>query len=374
MTKKILFLYRSDSKNKYGGDLSLLQKYSEVFEDIGFRITITSDPFFNISTFDLIFSANIDRPYENFVMLQRCLVKKIPFCIYTLHHPLLGYNQYLRSKQVYGLRKIFAICSLYNFYFYESMANFGRVFKKINLFSWKYIFGFYAKYASNYILRKSSLVLVSNQNELMVLEKDLGIKIQHHAVLPHFFDLPNTLDYPRKIKKTVICAGRLEPRKNQISVLKLAKLFPDFTFTFIGDTSPYSVEYSNKFQNELKKYKNVTHIEFLDLINLKEIFKSAEIFISLSFFEVVSLTELEAYSAYCKMMVSVNSYFRHFNPDEGVVFVNPEDEDVIENTFRILSNLKISYAKRKNSLMNDKIQDMSSKKIKSNLKRLFRNL
>jgi glycosyltransferase involved in cell wall biosynthesis len=371
MKKNILFLYRSDSKKKHGGDLSLLKKYSEILEEIGFSITITSDPFFNISTTDIVFSANIDRPYENFIMLQRCLVKKIPFCIYTLHHPLSGYNQYLRSKQVYGMRKIFAAFSLYNFYYYESMANFGRVFKKFSLLSWKYIFGFYAKYASNYILKKSSLVLVSSDNELILLEKDLGIKIQRHAVLPHFFDLPIILDYPQKIKKTVICAGRIEPRKNQISVLKLAKLFPDFTFTFIGDASPYAVEYSNKFQNELKKYKNVNYIKFLDLKKLKKIFRSAEIFISLSFFEVVSLTELEAYSAYCKMIVSKSSYFRYIKPDEGVVFVNPEDEGVIENTFRNLSNFKISNNKRKNSLLNGKIRDMSSKNIKNNLKTLF---
>lgn len=374
MKKNILFLYRSDSKKKHGGDLSLLQKYSEILEEIGFSITITSDPFFNISTTDIVFCANIDRPYENFIMLQRCLVKKIPFCIYTLHHPLLGYNQYLRSKQVYGMRKIFAAFSLYNFYYYESMANLGRVFKKFSLLSWKYIFGFYAKYASNYILKKSSLVLVSSHNEFISLEQDLDIKIKRHAVLPHFFDLPSILDYPHKIKKTVICAGRIEPRKNQISVLKLAKLFPDFSFTFIGDTSPNAVEYSNRFQNELKKYKNVKYIKFLDLKKLKKIFKSAEIFISLSFFEVVSLTELEAYSAHCKMIISKNSYFRYIDPDDGVVFVDPEDERGIENTFLNLSNFKISNTKRKNSLMNDKIRDMSSKNIKNNLKTLFSNI
>ena len=120
-------------------------------------------------------------------------------------------------------------------------------------------------------------------------------------------------DYiPRKSRPPIILwVGSMKTRKDPLSFLKLAKLFPEATFKLIG--GPGNDEaYYNRIKNESKKIKNVQFLGYIPPHEIKKYYEEASIFINTSSSEGFPNTFIEAWIRY----VPVVSLY--IDPDESI--------------------------------------------------------
>lgn len=370
MKYEILLHLRQDGFAKRGGDTSLIESFSKVLKEQGYEVVIMNSPFCDLENIRCVISINFDRPFESCILLNRTLKKNVPFIIYTLHHPMQGVKDYISSDYLKGARKKISDACCKNVYCYETSI---LIMKLISSFDYRYIK--YLKFLSvrfsqRFIIKNANLLLTVNEFEKNMIEFDSGIKVDKYKFLPHFFEL-NSLTDVEKEEKLVVCAGRIEPRKNQQLVIKLARRFPDCRFVFVGSASPTALEYYDQCIELSKAVDNIEFESHLDMSALRELMSKAELFISLSYFEVVSLTELEAYSQYCKMLLSNQSYISHFIGSDSVAFVDVNDEDSVLSKFEELLMVDLVPGVRADALMNSKFDSMSKSKISSSLKQII---
>lgn len=340
-------LKRSDFRTKFGGDLTLINLFKEIFLTMDCHVVETIDPFCDLTGFDCVFAVNIDRTFENYILLRRCLEGKVAFLLYTLHHPSKGMNAYVNSRHLFGFRRWIAILSGRNFLSYKTLLSHADFVLKGKFRKLPYIKGLHAFYGMKFLVRNSTRVLVSTTVEKQHMENDFDLAIKNAHVVPHCFQMSRSALPHSKKSGLVLCAGRIEPRKNQMQILEVADQLKEYHFIFAGAASPTAPAYCQQFFARADKLENVSTVDFLPLDELRSLLRKAEIFVSASYSEVVSLIELEAYSQYCKMVLSQYSYIQeHIGPD-SVVFVDPDSPGGIGQGIVGLSRQAINVDKRR---------------------------
>jgi len=370
--KSILILSRSDSAEKYGGDLFLLHSFKKILVNSGYNVKDECDCLCSLDGIDAVFAINLDRPFENYIMLQRCQKKNIKFFIYTLHHPINGIEKYLSSEYLSGIRGVVSFLSCRNFFAYESLVSLLRLVSSNKFSYYLYSFGVISKYSMKALLNKSTCLLVANELEKEAIENELSVVVERYEILPHIYDPHKTYkSMPVKKDRLIVCAGRIEPRKNQLGLLDVVSDLEEYEFVFVGGSNPTAKSYHDVFTNRADKLKNVTVIDFMPLEDLRLLLENAEVFISLSYFEVVSLTELEAYSLFCKMVLTENSYIKEHISGSSVKYVDPGDYDKIVKSIKALSEHELDFEERKSIVYGPKIKDLSLNSVSERLNRVM---
>jgi glycosyltransferase involved in cell wall biosynthesis len=323
---KILIHLRSDADAKHGGDVALARQYKRILEDGGHSVDITTSSLAFEGHYDLALTFNLDRPFEPAQFIDNCNKNNIPVMIYALHHPTAGVAQYLKFGTK-GLRRVFAMLAGCRPALYESILALVKVasgqMKIQRAANLKFL---YASIAQRFILNNVNTILVSTQMELSKTAEEFQVAQDRFAVVPHILDIaPVSSPLPTGPERQidVICAGRFESRKNQLLVARLARKMTTTKFVFVGTPSSTEARYFAEFQAEIAGLDNVAYYPSLPLDELRAMFRNARLFISLSWFEVVSLTEMEAMACGCHLLVGKNSYAEYFTGDRAI-FVEPD--------------------------------------------------
>lgn len=329
--KKILFVQRPDSEEKNGGDHTLLLYYKSVIES---KLKIDCQMYHNgieIRQFNYVFFFNIDRPVYYSDIVDKCIQYNIPYVIYTLHHPEKGISTYLKYG-TYGIRKLIAIASKNNPIQYEKYLSILK-----NTFNFKFEFSFDLRKIQRKIIANATYVLTSSELESLEIQNDIGKG--NFMILPHYYEKKQC--HEDKVQNLIVCAGRIESRKNQMHVLNIAHLNKDKEFIFIGNFNKTDSKYINKFKKKQKLLSNVKIINGLDKNEYYQYLCKAEVFISLSYFEVISLVELDAFSAGCKMIVGNQSYIKEFISGEDIRMLDFKEYKNLDYHLKTLANKQV---------------------------------
>lgn len=302
------------------------RQYKALLERAGHTVTTTMSTAPFDGAYDAAMTFNLDRPFESAQFAAHCRARGIPLMLYSLHHPPAGVAHYLRDGST-GFRRVCARLAGWRPDAYESLLTLikvlGRKFKPDTLADLRYISTVRAQRA---LLRDTAVVLSSSQSEASAIRTGHHQPHLQYAVVPHILEslgepAPASMP-PRDID--VLCAGRIESRKNQLRVAQLARRFPGKHFVFIGTPSPSESAYFAAFKAEIADQPNVAYFASMPLEQLRAMFRRSRIFISLSWFEVVSLTEMEAYASGCELLVGRYSYAAEF-ARSGATYIAPDD-------------------------------------------------
>lgn len=377
MSKKILFVIRCDSSKKHGGDLSLMAHFEKIVSRLGFEVIIKKTPFASLHNVAAVFSINIDRPVESYILAKRCKEQNTPFYLYTLHHPMEGVEAYLKEIEFKGVRGLISFLTKNLFLYYESTLSILRAVGNKQFRTFLYPKAFIVSYSIKFLINNSHLV-VTGEQEKKNIEKDFKTKLNRYTYIPHVFstciDVKNIKE--KRSNGVVVCAGRIEPRKNQINALEVAKKLPKNQFIFVGSGNPSAQSYFYEFKSRARNLQNVTIKDSVSIHELRRLLSSAEFFMSLSFFEVVSLTEVEAYLANCKMVVCKYSYlsdFIDFNESE-VQFVSPINSYEAVNAIKKLSKESARTKDRVDFIDKGKVKIMAEEGIQLKFKKMLMEL
>jgi len=157
------------------------------------------------------------------------------------------------------------------------------------------------------VLEMSDAVLVQTVREAGDLKRTFSVDFKWEKVLNgvgEAFINPKPFKNPFDFEDYIMCVGRIEPRKNQLNVIKGVKKFREETgldvkLVLIGKVSPSKhFEYNFLINKLLRKNKWIIRLDnSINYSDLPSYYHFAKVCVSASWFETTGLTSLEA--LYC---------------------------------------------------------------------------
>jgi glycosyltransferase involved in cell wall biosynthesis len=314
----IQLLLRNDFPKKSGGDLVLARQYELALADSGHNAQIQP-----LSRRALEQGAgvahlfNVDRYFEFAASASALQRAGRPYVVSPVHHPL-SHVDYFESKVRSGALKVVSALGRSPFgrerIKHVVRGHSGRSIAESLLND--------PRASISQALRDASLVVVQAPSELDELERTFGADVRGRAVW-----IPNGVSYEAgpQISGTrdidVLVAGRIEERKNQLGIARALAGTP-WNVTFVGANNPRNASYTRKFHRLLGEYENLRHVPHVSLDELRQMYVRSKVFLSASFFEVVSLAELEAVAYGCQLISATSGYLRDYLGDLAT-YVDP---------------------------------------------------
>lgn len=328
---KVLFQSRLDLFNKKGGDTVQILETKKALEALGVSVVIDNSINPNVSEFDIIHVFNLDWVCEPYLQISNAKKQKKPVVLSPIHHSLLEFEKYENLNR-YGLVKLgnFIISS-------QEKRDIARnILKGVQNLS-----KLYPAIVQAFMgIRKQQYLSVSLANHILVQTELEAKDLKNDYKTNNFpwtkvvngidtkkFSAGSNLKVPSE--NTILCVGRIEPRKNQIS---LAKAFIkaqeqgtilDYKLVFVGGVNNNHPTYHLEFNKLIKQNSNIVHLGFVEQEKLCEIYKKSKVYALSSWFETTGLVFLEAVSCGIKSIVASGDRAKEYL-EENAIYCNPE--------------------------------------------------
>lgn len=303
---KVLFCIREDYYRNFAGDSMQLIKTVKYLKKKNVDVDINTGNIYNYSNYDIVHLFNIIRMKDTYI--------------------------YYRIAKYYG--KIIVLSPIY-----WNLEKYYRFIKdEHSILLWNK-----GNLKRREILEGCDMIYPNSQLEGEILCKDFSINIPYTVVyngIEANCNIPK-FNFKKKygLKDYILCSARICRRKNQIVLSKLSKYF-NYKFVFIGNVN------DKKYFEECMKYKNVKYLGFMNRYNLYNAYRYAKVHILPSYIETPGLSSLEAASAGCNIISTIEGssveYFR-----DKCVYCDPYDEHSVKRSLEIALNKKRDYKLKK---------------------------
>jgi glycosyltransferase involved in cell wall biosynthesis len=302
---KVLMLGRIGLMEARGGDRIQVENTASELRKLGVEVDIRTDMKFKPWDYDLIHVFQLDWTPETYLYAKKVIKYKKPLVLSPIHHNVEEVKKF-DDEFVFDFRRL----SKFLFKDQFNRDTFKNVYRAI--FNPKMIIptlcsifvGF--KNSQRKILEMADVVLVQTVKEAEDLKRTFDIDFKWHKVLNGVgkaFIEPKKYENKFKFENYIICVGRIEPRKNQTSIIEAVKRFrdeekKDVQLVLIGQMSLIKhFEFNNLMKGYFKKYDWIHHVNGVSYNDMPSYYHFAKVCVSASWFETTGLTSLEA--LYC---------------------------------------------------------------------------
>lgn len=297
-------LLRNDFPQKSGGDLVLARQFEQALANSGHNVRLQP-----LSKRAMVEGAgvahifNVDRYFEFASSAAILQGGDRPYVVSPIHHPLADVNYFESSVRSGAMGVLSRV----------SRGPFGR--ERIK----HVIRGLGGRSIAESLLadpmasirrglQNASLVVLQAPSELDQLQRNFGVELKGKAVwVPNGVAFENGPQISGARDIDVLVAGRIEERKNQLMIARALGGTP-WQVTFVGANNPRNISYTEKFHRHIGEFKNLRHVPHVSLEELRQMYARSKVFLSASFFEVVSLAELEAVAYGCQLISGTSGY------------------------------------------------------------------
>ena len=326
---KVLMQNRIDAYKAFGGDTVQMLKTKEELEKLGAEVDISLELEPDLSQYDLVHLFNITRIHETFMQAKNCIKQNKPFVVSTIHHSKEEIRNY-EDKALKGfgrlLRKVISNENIFQLiktvmYLLQSRKGFKALLSQLK-------YGFVNE--QRYVLEKAKVLLPNSYMEAKTIEKEFTINIEEKTmVVPNGIEIGENLHRSEEefinkygLRDFIICAGRIEPRKNQVAIIE-ALQDTGISIVFAGATNNKHKKYIKQFL-KLVNNKNIHYIGKIDREMLYSAYKASKVSVLASWFETTGLVGLEAAVVGSNVVMTDKGYTKEYFKDK-VWYCNPED-------------------------------------------------
>ena len=146
------------------------------------------------------------------------------------------------------------------------------------------------------------------------------IKVVYNAVDLNIFKSSKPVS---RIPNRIVCAGRLDARKNQLNLLK-AEIDNNVEIIFVGSPGPNSKSYAEEVISLGRRRGNVQFIDHMSQEELFNLFRSASVHALVSWVETPGLVNLEAAYCGCRIVATDVGSVREYLGDNAY-YCLPDD-------------------------------------------------
>ncbi len=349
---KVGFLVRLDFQDKFGGDTFQIKQYAFTLEKK--RCSVEYIDLLRIKTldlkgYDLLVLVNLDRPFEllefsKYIERDDLWHKTI---IIPIHHSLDFIDKHWRYRiPVF----YFILNCIFGSYSIDKIKNF-IFFRKILFFknsAFNHIGKNYKKEIKEILDKCSKIICIAN-GEMKSLENDFEFDkfskciVVRNGVTRTFSESVKKWNNGSSVRDIdVLVSGRIEPRKNQIRIIK-ALIGTQIKVVFIGDINKNNNSYGRQFLSLCDRHTNFHYAGKIPTEDIVEYYLRSKVHLSASWFEVSSLVDLEAYVSGCFIISSQNGYSHEMIKPYRFLTISPtaSSDDIKNIVFSALHRQEI---------------------------------
>jgi len=348
---KVLMQSRSNFYELKGGDTTQLLKTKEELEKLGVTVDISLEYSPDLSDYDIVHLSNVTVVHETYLQMLNAKKQGKPVVLSTIFWPMDNFEQ----NGQFGIRK--TINKYFGINNIERIKALGRMIKNkssrnkatCNLITIGY------KEMQNYVVNNADLYLPNAEIEMKVFNEYFGIKKNNYLVVPNAIDAEiakrkfyeNTPKEFEQYRGSIICVGRIEPRKNQLALVKSLN-GTNLPLILVGAISKNQVEYFQEVDKYIKQNESFHYLGTIDYEKLYQLYKVCKVSVLPSWLDTPGLVSLEAASMGCNLAISTRGSTREYFGDNAF-YCEPDDLESIKNA------VLAAYEKPQNDILKDKI-------------------
>ncbi|MWV43689.1 glycosyltransferase [Paenibacillus sp. HJL G12] len=321
---KVLYQTRYNIFTRKGGDTVQIMKTKEFIENrfSDIQIDINSDPKADLTSYDLIHIFNMLRPQETILFMNNAKAQNKRIALSTI---FWRSTEFERQGQM-GLRRMI-----------NRMIGYDGMEKLRGLYRY-YIDG--EKHEGTLMLIKQGYTKLQreilDQADLLLPNGEGEMELIRHIFKPskplNYLVVPNAIDTgifgydTRTERDIVLCAGRFEPRKNQLNLIKAFNGLP-YKLVLAGTAH----ETQRKYFKAMKKAIQKDNIEIVDELGhgeLRKLYGRAKVHVLPSWYDTPGLVSLEAAVSGCNIVATTRGTTREYFGDDAF-YCEPGDIESI---------------------------------------------
>ncbi|MFH1239223.1 MAG: glycosyltransferase family 4 protein [bacterium] len=328
---KILLQNRYDALTKKGGDTYQMLMLKKYLEQLGTKVDISTSLTPELSAYELVHLFNITRVGETYLQYRHAKAKgrKIVLSpIYQSRGDITAYeNNQLDGCAGWLIRNITDIDKR------QLLKTGYYTFNRPN--SWSvWLNQFHRGYTRQQreILENVDRILPNSEMEMSRIKSELftggdlptAYTVVHNGIeITPAEDSSRMRDWLQKNNLTdfIICAGRIEPLKNQLAVMAALK-GTGFRVVFVGAVNPAHRGYVKKVLRQFQESPNFFYLGEVNQSELMSLNKWTRLSIQASWFETTGLAGLEAGLAGANVVMTDRGYTREYF-GESVWYCDP---------------------------------------------------
>ncbi|MDR1541604.1 MAG: glycosyltransferase [Clostridiales bacterium] len=305
---KVLMQGRINLYSLPGGDTIQLTKTKNELQGMGINVDLSLklDP--DLSNIDIVHLSNITRVQETYLHVKNAMNYKKPIVLSTIYWPTEETEKVGQS----GIRLLVnRFLSIDDIERSKAIARFvsdksSRPLPKKDLFFIGYT------QMQSFVVRNADVLLPNSFMEIEQLEKRMPqIAYSKYVIVPNGIDLQaakKALDEPerdifKKFKNAIICVGRIETRKNQLSLVQ-ALDESGYKVVLVGTVSNSYKNYFSQIKKYLDKNDKFFHIPRLENDEIYQLYRVCRVSALPSWCDTPGLVSLEAGAMGCNLAVS----------------------------------------------------------------------
>jgi tetratricopeptide (TPR) repeat protein len=315
---KILIQNRPNALSQPGGDTVVMERTKHGLEKLGVEVTIDLDCKEDLTKYDLVHLFNLATPDYTKALAQRAKAAGIPFVVTTLledvqnfHNQSHAWAQYLYSYVQNGQNKDWAAINKPDLSLVPQSQ----------------------KFENSWTIQNAAGLFVTGPKEGQVISRDYGINL---PIYPIYLGCEVSEDISADkfiqaygVKDFVLCVGRIESRKNQLSLLKALEDV-DVPVVIAGSGFTYQPGYAEAVKS-FKRRAPTLVLGRLDKEMLASAYCAAKVHALPSFYELPGLVTLEGARYGCNVVASGDSGTIEDYIGAAGFYCNPADENSIRS-------------------------------------------
>lgn len=302
---KILMQGKVDLLDVGGGDRVQIENTAAELRKLGVVVDIIPGFQVDYSKYNLIHLFQLDWTPETYLYAKDAKKLGVPLVLSPIHHNV---EEVTRFDTIYAFDFRRIARWLFKDQFKRDVLKniYKSVFDRRKLYPTVYsmLKGF--KRMQRAVLEMADVVLVQTELEAKDLKQTFNVNFRWEKVVngvgEHFFNQNQISHLKNKLpfENYIICIGRIEARKNQLSIIDAVrklreKTGHDYKLVFVGAKSKLKhFEYVKKFERTLLRESWIHYISEVPYEDIPAYLKFAKVGVSASWFETTGLTSLEA--------------------------------------------------------------------------------
>ena len=332
-----------------GGDKVQILNTAEELKKLGVDVDLSFELDADYSKYDIIHVFQLDWTPETYLYAKKAKRSGKPLVLSPIHHSIEEVKRF-DDNYVFGIRRMAKIL-LSDQHQRDTLKNINRaVTDPLKRFPTVLSMFMGLKNMHTKTLSLADYVLVQTDFEARDLKDTYGVEMNWRKVPNGVGEqfMRGTYDesFFEKVQKDhslsenyILCVGRIEPRKNQLSIIQAVAKLRELGKTnsellFIGAQSRKNhLEYVLRFRAALKKYPWVKFVGYIPYEKMPVMFKHAKVCVSASWFESTGLTSIE--SLFCGTNAVASGKAALECLDDLVTYCDPQDVSSISNAIEI---------------------------------------
>ncbi len=295
---RALWLIRRSLQEQLGGDTIQIMRTADALRRLGVDITLAPTPGDDLQHYDVVHLFHLDRVWENLAHCRSLQGHHIPTVLSPIFWVSDDFDRAGRSFTqrliVRGLGGSALRTVRLAYQWADQIRRSPRAFGET-----RPVLGF--QRGARAILNSVGLTLPASHAERTALNSLLRVNLKTHIVHGAAdSQVFHQLGAPTQ-RAGVLCAGRIEPRKNQLSLIRALR-GTDIPLTFVGKAGPTSAAYERQCRKEAGP-----HVRFLQTLGSEQMadcFRRAKVHASVSWYETPGLVNLEAALCGCSLVAT----------------------------------------------------------------------